>query len=99
MTAGFLLSPVIAGGVGLVFALVLYFRVKAQETGNEAMNRISKYVQEGAMAFLVREYKVLAIYAVAVAIALGLSPLGWLASGCFGLGAFLSLLAGFFGMK
>jgi len=85
--------------VGLVFALILYFRVKAQETGNEAMNRISKYVRDGSMAFLSREYKVLAIYALAVSVALGLSPLGWLASGTFALGAFLSLLAGFFGMK
>jgi len=99
MTADFLLAPVIAGGVGLVFALILYFRVKAQETGNEAMNRISKYVRDGSMAFLSREYKVLAIYALAVSVALGLSPLGWLASGTFALGAFLSLLAGFFGMK
>lgn len=95
----YLLAPAVAGGVGLIFALILYFRVKAQEAGNEAMNRISEYVRQGSMAFLTREYKVLAIYAVAVSLALGLSPLGWLASGCFALGAFLSLLAGFFGMK
>jgi K(+)-stimulated pyrophosphate-energized sodium pump len=99
MTESFLLAPVIAGGVGLIFALLLYVRVKSQEAGNEAMNRISQYVREGAMAFLTREYKVLAIYAVVVALALGFSALGWLASACFALGAFLSLLAGFFGMK
>lgn len=92
------LSPVIAGALGLIVALIFYVRVKRQPTGNETMNRIAGYVREGAMAFLVREYKVLAAYSVVVGIALGLS-LGWLAAGCFILGAFLSLLAGFAGMK
>lgn len=93
-----LLIPAIAGLVGLVLALVLYFRVKSQPTGNETMNRIAQYIREGAMAFLVREYKVLAVYAVVVSLALAFG-LGWLSAACFLLGAFLSLLAGFFGMK
>lgn len=93
-----LLVPAIAGAVGLVVALVLYFRVKSQPTGNETMNRIAQYIREGAMAFLVREYKVLAVYAVVVAVALGVA-LGPISAVSFILGAFLSLLAGFFGMK
>lgn len=93
-----LLVPAIAGAVGLVLALVLYFRVKSQPAGNETMNRIAQYIREGSMAFLTREYKVLAVYAVVVSVALGVS-LGWLSAACFVLGAFLSLLAGFFGMK
>lgn len=97
-TESLLMTPVIAGIIGLVIALILYFRVKAQPDGNETMKRISQYIRDGAMAFLVREYKVLAIYAVVVSIALGFS-LGWISAGCFLLGAFLSLLAGFFGMK
>lgn len=94
----FLISPIIAGALGLVMALFFYFRVKAQPEGNDTMNRIAKYIREGAMAFLVREYKVLAVYAVVVGIALAFA-LGAEAAGCFVLGAFLSLLAGFFGMK
>lgn len=62
------------------------------------MNRIASYIREGSMAFLVREYKVLAIYSVVVAIALTVS-LGVLSAVWFILGAFLSLLAGFVGMK
>lgn len=92
------LSPLIAGGLGLVLALVLYFRVKSQPQGNETMNRIATYIREGAMAFLVREYKVLAVYSLAVGAALFFS-LGAQAALWFLLGAFLSLLAGFFGMK
>jgi len=94
-----LLTPAYAGVFGLIIALGLYFRVKIQPAGNETMNRIASYIREGAMAFLVREYKVLTIYAVVVGVAMGFSNLGWLAAACFVLGAFLSLLAGFFGMK
>lgn len=93
-----LMSPAIAGVVGLVLALALYLRVKAQPAGNETMNRIAGYVREGAMAFLVREYKVLTVYAIVVGLALWYA-LGGIAAGSFILGAFLSLLAGFFGMK
>lgn len=89
-----LISPLIAGCVGLVLALYLYFRVKAQPSGNETMNRIATYVREGSMAFLGREYKVLAVYSVFVGAALWYA-LGPIAAGCFLLGAFLSLLAGF----
>ncbi len=96
--SSYALLPVISGIVGLLVALVFYFRVKAQPTGNETMNRIASYIREGSMAFLVREYKVLSVYALIVAVAL------WFALGAesaiwFVLGAFLSLLAGFFGMK
>ncbi len=97
-SSSFLMLPVIAGVIGMIGALFFYFRVKAQPSGNETMNRIAQYVREGSMAFLVREYKVLAIYAVVVGAALAWG-LGLLAAGCFILGAFLSLLAGFFGMK
>lgn len=93
-----LISPAIAGVVGLIVALALYLRVKAQPAGNETMNRIASYVREGSMAFLVREYKVLFVYAIVVGLALWFA-LGGIAAGSFILGAFLSLLAGFFGMK
>ncbi len=93
-----LLSPLIAGAVGLVIALAFYIRVKMQPTGNEMMNRIAGYIREGSMAFLVREYKVLFVYAVVVGIVLWFA-LGMVAALSFALGAFLSLLAGFFGMK
>ncbi len=93
-----LLLPIISGVVGLVLALILYFRVKKQPSGNETMNRIASYVREGSMAFLVREYKVLAVYTVVVAGLLSI-VLGYTSAVCFVLGAVLSLLAGFFGMK
>lgn len=93
-----LLSPAIAGAIGLVLALLFYVRVKSQPGGNETMERIASYVREGSMAFLSREYKVLAVYSLIIGSLLWFS-LGPISAFCFVLGAVLSLLAGFFGMK
>jgi len=93
-----LLSPAIIGAVGLVLALLFYVRVKSQPGGNETMERIASYVREGSMAFLSREYKVLAVYSLVIGSLLWFS-LGQVSALSFVLGAFLSLLAGFFGMK
>lgn len=92
------LSPIVFGAIGLVMALALYFKTKMLPDGNETMNRIAGYIREGSMAFLFRQYRVLAVYCVVVAAVLGYS-LGLDSAVSFVLGAFLSLLAGFFGMK
>jgi K(+)-stimulated pyrophosphate-energized sodium pump len=86
------------GAVALAVARAFYVKVKKAPEGNETMKRIAAYIREGAMAFLAREYKVLAIYSAAV-FALLWGTLGLLAAGAFLSGAFLSLIAGFFGMK
>jgi K(+)-stimulated pyrophosphate-energized sodium pump len=91
-------TPVIFGVIGLAIAAFFYFKVMALGKGTETMERIAGYIREGAMAFLFRQYKVLAIYGVVVAALIGYG-LGGLAAASFVLGAFLSLLAGFIGMK
>ncbi len=90
--------PAAASVVALLVAVFFYFRVKALPEGNDTMKRIAGYIREGSMAFLAREYKVLAVYAVVVfcALSAAISPIAGL---WFLLGAFLSLLAGFIGMK
>ena len=97
------LAPLGAGVIGLALAAYFYVRVKALPEGTETMNLIAKYVREGAMAFLTREYKVLAGYTVAVFgllfLAFRSEGTGILAGLCFVLGAFLSLGSGFAGMK
>lgn len=90
-------SPVAFGVIGLVIAAFFYFGVKALPSGNDAMNRIASYIREGSMAFLTRQYKVLVVYvAVVFAISYGL---GMISGVTFALGAFLSLLAGFFSIE
>ena len=90
---------------GVLALLYTYFKsswVTKQEVGTERMARISTSIANGAMAFLKAEYKVLAIFVIAVAILLGVSaneqssPLVALS---FIIGAFCSGLAGFIGMK
>ena len=70
MNAGLLdqltMTPLAAGVLGLAVAAFFYFRVKALPEGTDTMNLIAKYIREGAMAFLMREYQVLAVYSIAV---------------------------------
>ncbi|MEM9920362.1 MAG: sodium-translocating pyrophosphatase [Bacteroidota bacterium] len=77
--------------------------VSSQEVGTERMGRIAENIADGAMAFLKAEYRVLAVFVIAVAILLGISgntpessPLVALS---FILGAICSALAGFIGMR
>ena len=91
-------TPVIFGVLALAIAGFFYFRILGLGKGNETMERIGGYIREGSMAFLFRQYKVLAVYGVVVAALIGYG-LGGLAAASFALGAFLSLLAGFVGMK
>ncbi|MCP4907827.1 MAG: sodium-translocating pyrophosphatase [bacterium] len=92
-----------ASVVGLIVAVFFYFRVKGLPEGTDTMNMIASFIREGAMTFLMREYKVLAVYAVAVFAFLFFAfqgeGTGLLAGGCFLFGAFLSLFSGFIGMK
>jgi len=69
------------------------------------MKMIGGWIADGAMAFLAREYRVLAIFVIAVAVLLGVSnqmvgdDTNWIIAVSFVLGAFCSALAGYFGMK
>ena len=61
----------IAAGVGgLGFALALTINILRQDQGNETVRFIGRAIQEGAMAFLSREYRFLAIFVVAMAVIL-----------------------------
>jgi K(+)-stimulated pyrophosphate-energized sodium pump len=86
------------GAFALLIALALYFRVKSADEGTDKMKQIARWIREGAMAFLTRQYQVLGVYA-AVVFALLAWKISVVAGGAFLAGAFLSLLAGFFGMK
>ncbi len=98
-----IIIPVI-GIIGLLFTVWKSAWVNKQEEGTGKMVKIGEAIREGAMAFLKAEYKVLAIFVVAVAILLGWSGAtsensSILIMLSFILGAFSSGLAGFIGMK
>ena len=92
----------VAGVLALIFAFFKAMWVNRQDPGNDEMVEIGKAVREGAMAFLSREYRVLAIFVIAVAILLFFANQGrgtGLVAVSFVVGAFCSGLAGFFGMR
>jgi Na+/H+-translocating membrane pyrophosphatase len=62
-----------AGALALIFAFVRSRWIAKQDTGTDEMRVIAGHIQEGAMAFLAREYKVLAIFVAVVAVLLGVS--------------------------
>ncbi|HEY0674564.1 MAG TPA: sodium/proton-translocating pyrophosphatase, partial [Longimicrobiales bacterium] len=85
------------GIIGLLAAFVVYLYVKKQPDGNDRMREIAALIQDGAMAFLRREYMTLALFVVVVAAAL------WFATSqqtalAYVSGALSSMIAGFFGM-
>ncbi|MEN8007944.1 MAG: sodium-translocating pyrophosphatase [Candidatus Krumholzibacteriota bacterium] len=93
-----------AGVLALIFALYKAQWVKGQDAGDEKMQIIAGHIHEGAMAFLSREYRVLAIFVVVVAVLLAVGNAGLASSHAliglsFVLGALASGAAGFFGMK
>ena len=93
--------------LALLYAYIKAAWVKKQDEGTDRMKLIGGWIADGAMAFLGREYKVLVIFVIAVAILLGVSNqmLGpeqntnGLIALSFILGAFCSGFAGYFGMK
>lgn len=96
--------PVVLALVGLGTMGYKYLWVKKQEAGTEKMQSISKSIQEGALAFLAAEYRLLLIYVVVAAIALfWLSSVvpttHWLIVPAFIIGAVFSALAGNVGMR
>ncbi len=95
-----ILIAVIVGVLGLVCAGFMAVYVLRQGQGSERIREISAAIKEGALAFLGREYKILAVFVVVVAIILGVVPnLGWLVSVAFVFGAICSGLAGFIWMS
>jgi K(+)-stimulated pyrophosphate-energized sodium pump len=89
----------ICGALGVAYSLITAGWVFKQGTGSKPeMAQISSYVAEGAMAYLMRQYKVVAIIAVIVFIILW-ATLGRMPAIGFVIGLVGSALAGFLGMK
>ena len=59
-----------AGVVSLIFALIQTLKILRQDEGNESVRSIGKAIQQGAVAFLSREYRFLAFFVLAVVIIL-----------------------------
>ena len=93
----FILAP-LAGVIGIIFAIFLWGRVSKVDPGNKQMQEIANAIHEGAMAFLSREYRTLAIFAIVLFFVLGFF-ISWQTAVCFIVGAIFSATAGYAGMK
>ena len=99
----FLLVPIF-GVIALLYTFFQSNWVTKQPAGNDRMKEISGYIADGAMAFLKAEYKIMAYFVAIVAILLALMGSSnanshWSLGLSFILGAILSALAGFIGMR
>ena len=84
----------ICGAAGVAYSLITAGWVFKQDAGTKEMQDISSYVAEGAMAYLTRQYKVVALIAIIIVIILffALGPMPALG---FIIGLVGSALAGF----
>ena len=89
---------VVLSVASLIYAFTLNGWIKKQSAGTELMQELAAAVQQGAMAFLKTEYRILAIFAVAVAVALNFG-VNTQTAVSYMIGALASGIAGWIGMR
>src|SRR5688572_29228576 len=92
------------GIIGLLYTFIKFAWVSKQDAGTPRMEEISRYIAEGAMAFLKAEWKILSYFVVIAALLLAFmgtrNPNShWSIAVSFIIGAFFSALAGYIGMR
>jgi len=89
-----------SAALAIIYGLIYIGYILRLGEGNERMREIASAIQEGAKAYLNRQYRTVAVVAVVLAIVIGLIPsLGWMTSLAFMIGAILSAITGYIGMN
>ncbi len=83
----------------LIVAFALTKWIGSVDEGTDRMKEIAGFIREGAMAFLSREYKIMAIVIVVLFLLIGFGLGNWITAVLYVLGSLLSVLAGYFGMN
>ncbi len=89
----------LAGVVALAYGVYLIRQVLALPTGDERMQSIAAAIEEGAKAYLKRQYRTVAMVAVPLFVIVGFVTHSWLTAVGFLVGAVLSTIAGYTGMR
>ncbi len=96
----FLLFALISSVVAIVYGLFLARLILKKSPGNERMQEIAKAIQDGAGAYLNKQYKTIGYIALILFFAIGfIEKLGWTMAFGFLVGAVFSALAGYIGMN
>src|SRR5512133_1976940 len=94
------LFALVCAGVAIVYGIGLTYWLLQQPAGTERMREIARAVQEGAAAYLRRQYTTIAVVAIVPFLVIGFyDKLGWGTAFGFLVGAVLSAAAGFIGMN
>ena len=94
------LFALVCGGVAIGYGVYLTFWLLSRPAGSERMQEIARAVQEGAAAYLKKQYTTIALVAVVPFLIIGFyDKLGWGTAIGFVLGALFSAAAGFIGMN
>ncbi len=91
--------PIVAGFIAVGYGVITTQRLMALPTGSARMQEIAKAIQEGANAYLNRQYRTIGIIGAVVAVLVAVAFRNWQAPVGFLIGAILSGAAGYIGMK
>jgi len=96
----FLLFAMFSAVFAIVYGLFLAKSILKKSAGNVRMQEIAKAIQDGAGAYLNKQYKTISMIAVVLFFLVGFIPkLGWTMAFGFLVGAVFSALAGYIGMN
>ena len=93
-----LIFALVCAFIGIAYGILSIFSIVSKPTGNEEMQRIAAAIQEGAIAYLKRQYTTISIVGLILFLVVGFS-LDWVTAIGFAIGAIFSGIAGAIGMN